>query len=523
MKSKLLISMMGAVVCVCVASFLPDALAVRNPVGPPTVPPSSLGGATTANPRYKSYTSPVGGYGNLVITGNVTGGKYFRGIVPYRSVSEFTAPLGSSSLNSFLRDSAGAHLFRQSPGTPQPYYLPSQTVTAVRRGSVSGLEGPSIRLNKGTGQFVSPPALTQETEKIQTQFPTEPIYRKFRPVSGFPEELEDLLSRQYRIERREDVERSVAEQQLAELREELAEVKRRAQEIDGKVSDVWFKSPEPTQAEDSYIIKPPEQQVQVPQEEKQKPPDVSKEMLQKAEEDFEKLLEKIKQEEKPDEDEAKPAGQPPRQPDYSRVSDVNKVDVPVLRTPFGTAMLGLKASFTSAKEQEFNEYLKTAQDYMQKGRYYRAADAYTMASVLKPKTPLPYAGKSHALLAAGEYVSSAFFLAKAIETFPGYTSRVPEAIKGRWAAGFKINLVEMIGDRDKLEERVRDLVKWQKKTGSAELRFLLGYVFYNTDRLYLAKQVIDAASEKMSDAKAVKVLKQVIDKAVKESESMEWR
>ncbi len=138
---------------------------------------------------------------------------------------------------------------------------------------------------------------------------------------------------------------------------------------------------------------------------------------------------------------------------------------------------------------------------MKQGKYYRAADAYTLASIYEPKNPLPLAGKAHALLAAGEYLSSALYLSKAIEIFPGYVR-------------FQIDIIEMTGDKDMLESRVVNIAQWQKQTGSPELQFLLAYVFYNTGKLPWAKQAIDDAFENMSDSRAVGILKQAIDNAV---------
>ena len=527
MKNKRHLSTISIVAQFCVALFLGNALAVDNPIGPPTVPPSSY----TYQPAYRNYTLAPGAYSNLIVTGNITGGKHFRGIVPYRSVSEFTAPLGSSSLNSFLRSSAGSyHYSDRAPGSAWPYYLPSQTVTAINRGGQSGLEMPRIRVNKGTGEFLPPLAKTQEMqpgsgelrrdEQVRTEFQIdeEMVYRKFRPVSVLPEELEQLLSRYERPEEAEEPEPVPEDEQLAELRQGLAEAKKKAQEIDRKIEDMFpgtesLKPPEPAEPED-YTIKPPQppQPFETPAE-KQEPLDVYQQMLQQVQEDFQEYLEQAEQKEKQrgkeDEKTEQPSQPAPLVPptgpasvaDYTRLGDITDRKIPELETPFAKAMLGLRKSFATDKDDRFNQYLKAAHDYMKQGKYYRAADAYTLASIYEPKNPLPIAGKAHALLAAGEYLSSALFLSKAIEIFPGYVR-------------FQIDLAEMIGDKDKLESRVIDITQWQKRTGSPELQFLLAYVFYNTGKLPWAKQAIDAAFEKMPDSRAVVILKQTIDNAV---------
>jgi tetratricopeptide (TPR) repeat protein len=163
-------------------------------------------------------------------------------------------------------------------------------------------------------------------------------------------------------------------------------------------------------------------------------------------------------------------------------------------------ILGTHETFASFADDKFNRHLRAAEVYLKQGKYYRAADAYTLASIYKPNDPLAYAGKSHALFAAGEYMSSALFLSRALEIFPDY-------------ARFKIDVVAMVGDRDKLETRIVDVEQWWKTSSTPELQFLLAYVYYQMDRLDRANESIDNAYEQMPDAPAVITLKKVIETA----------
>ena len=135
---------------------------------------------------------------------------------------------------------------------------------------------------------------------------------------------------------------------------------------------------------------------------------------------------------------------------------------------------------------------------MKQGRFYRAADAYTLASIYKPNDPLGYAGKSVALFGSGEYLSSALFLARALEIFPEY-------------AKVKIDLVGMIGDKDTVENRILEARDWMDKSDSGELEFLLSYIYYQMDRLEFARQSIETAAKKMPDSPAVAAMKKAID------------
>jgi len=148
-------------------------------------------------------------------------------------------------------------------------------------------------------------------------------------------------------------------------------------------------------------------------------------------------------------------------------------------------ILGSHRTFASFSKDKFNQHITAAEVYLKEGKYYRAANAYTLASIYKPDDPLAYAGKSHALFAAGEYMSSALFLSRALEIFPEY-------------ARFKIDIEAMVGDRDKLESRIVDVEQWLQRSEAAELQFLLGYIYYQIGRLEKAKEALKEAYEKVS-------------------------
>ena len=161
------------------------------------------------------------------------------------------------------------------------------------------------------------------------------------------------------------------------------------------------------------------------------------------------------------------------------------------------SILGEYKSFASFSQDKFNRYMLAGEKYLKDGKFYLAADAYTLASVYKPDDPLAYAGKSHALFAAGEYMSSAFYLSRAFTIFPEY-------------AQFKVDIIGMVGDKDKLENRIADVRERLKISDAAELHFLLGYVYLQMGRSDEAKKSIDAAYEKMPESPAVKILKDAI-------------
>jgi tetratricopeptide (TPR) repeat protein len=183
--------------------------------------------------------------------------------------------------------------------------------------------------------------------------------------------------------------------------------------------------------------------------------------------------------------------------------DLRGMDLPAR----AKAILGAHKTFASFSNDKFNQQLVVGEKHFKEGKYYRSAGAYTLASIYRPGEPLAYAGKSHALFAAGEYVSSALFISRAIimESERGKTRdcEIPQ---------FLALIAEQLAfiDRDKLEDRVADLEGWRQNSNSAELQFLLGYIYYQMGDLNAAWGAIDGAYKKTPEEPAVVALREVI-------------
>ncbi len=175
---------------------------------------------------------------------------------------------------------------------------------------------------------------------------------------------------------------------------------------------------------------------------------------------------------------------------------------------------GPHTSPESYSEAKFTQHMQAAQGHLKTGRYYAAADSFALASIYKLDPgeagsdpvqagglALCLAGRGHALFAAGEYISSALFLSRALKIAPEY-------------ARTKIDLAGMLGGENKLEGRIAEIKEWLGKSGSGPLEFLLGYVYYRMGRLDQAKQAIDAAYTKMPQSPAVVAVKKAIDDAI---------
>ncbi len=151
----------------------------------------------------------------------------------------------------------------------------------------------------------------------------------------------------------------------------------------------------------------------------------------------------------------------------------------------------------SFSQERFERYAKAAELYLQQGRYYRAADSFTLASMYKPGDSRAYLGKGQALLAAGEYVSSALFLARAIELDPRRTLA-------------KTNLVEVLGGPDSFVRRISDLEETAANSHTPLLQFLLAYIYYQMDRPQAAQVAIEAAAKELPASLSIDLLKAAV-------------
>lgn len=488
-------------------AFLETGWAVDSYISPATVPPSTLREGLIRTP-----TDSVGASGNLLITGNIRGPAYFRGVVPYSAPTDFGVTLPSSSLDPFLRDSVGVADAGRYNGYAsynlgyRPYYSPTQTAASILP-TVAG--APPASISAYSAQYYLTGTLPPRRDEVLDTSSAISLAR-FRPMSMTPEEMQKLISSE------------IAKDSPARLTEQ--QYKPGAGQYEPNVSSENYKTGEPrkslTGMENSLFsaLRRPSGEANQPSgiqaQERQageetneispgvpwvvdvnKQPDVYDRMKRQ----LDSLQRKIdlamasQQPVKTTEESNKPAGE--KTQESSRLDKLAEADLAAARTK---AILGPYETFASFSQDKFNQSMRAAEMYLKQGKYYRAADAYTLASLYKPDDPLAYAGKSHALFASGEYMSSALFLSRALQIFPEY-------------ARFKIDLVAMVGDRDKLESRVVDVEEWAKRSGAPELQFLLAYVYYQMGRPLPAKEAIDAAYEKMPQSSAVLALKKAIE------------
>jgi len=498
-----------------------------NPLGLGTVPPTAYESGLIPS------INPIDTRGNLIITGNVTGGMHFRGVVPYGGATDFIAPASSlqhtsGAFDSFLRRSAGSQYFESYGGGVTPYYSPTLTATKLTPSGVTVIPPQTVR---SYGVDLS---LDSDLRREQEDYYNKrrvPIASK-RPLSMGQGDLEEVLELDTSKfpQGVEPVSQAQSQEQFwqelgitierrpvpaVDTREDVLPLGMTA----GAETDVAALLGTPTglsprsragQTEqiDSAVLEPKVQQPGSVLEASRNLDtyELMKIRLGKLTGDVEGLGEELVTGQldanvpafRPATSSAGPADALERILSGPALPEVAKTNVSTI----GTAGAGDPyKSFAAFTNDKFNQYMSSAESYMKQGRFYRAADAYTLAALVKPGAPLANAGKSHALFAAGEFLSSSLFLARAVEIFPEYVK-------------LRVDLVAMIGDKDKVEKRILEAREWFDKSDSAELGFLLGYVYYQMDRLEFARMVIERAAEKMPESEAIAVMKKAIQERI---------
>ena len=496
MESKKFSITIITIFCILTFGFAQNSFALDDSVGSGTMPVSS-----SKSGLIKSQ-NPIDSTINDVITGNVAGGKHFRGIVPYKSTSDFAAKTSASSLDSFMRYSTATGSSAAYTGKYQPYHSPATTVTKAMPATQS--------------QFVKPSG-NQYVFSAQPKY--QPPIRAYqtRPMTIDTKELEKLLfseikkyskstlvetKKQNQMSEDEDGQQekeSQNEWQFEEAKEDADDSEQVAQakqdrENDDTINEILSENDNslPLYAKeqlDEMMLQKAIEKSSEQQRNQGQYPSVYEQMKARMEKYNEKptALETLRENAK-DSDGLKRRKRKPKEDDQNVKDESDEVKIKY-------------RSFALEADDKFNQSIKLAENYVKQGRYYRAADAYSLALAYKSDDPLAYAGKSHALFAAGEYASSALFLSRAIEIFPEY-------------AELEIDLSAMLGDRDRLESRVVDVEQCVQKNDAAELQFLLSYVYFQADRPERAKQVINAAYDQMPESAAVKALKEAIEAKV---------
>jgi len=454
--------------------------------------------------------NPINDYGNRIVTGNVGGGKHFRGAVPYNAVSDFGGRLGSGTLDNFLRRSTVSSDYYS--GGLTPYYSYTGTVTRVQPGTNMIVTAPSSRIRTDTSlggdSFITTPRIARQQSPASRLSPTGRII--FAPI-GEEEETSDYdyTGLQQRLPLQQEVSQSQNYKvELKDFNKRLEELRKETEELQKQLLDEGSarlsspksedKEKEPDQTEEKPGLY--DEMVKEYQEQKEIYDQLYPDEAEKDEQQDSSML-KVKLGERKLKYKQAPPQSAPETPKDEKPAAEREQTESAIKARARVAEEDFD-SFTVETNTKFDKYMASAQENMKNGKFYLAANDYSYATLYKLNDPLAYAGKSRALFAAGEYVSSAININRAIELSGDY-------------ADVKVDIVSLVGDRDTVEKRLVDIDNWYGVTSSAELKFLQAYIYMQMDRLDKASEAIEIAKEKMSDMPAVNTLAEAIKNRAK--------
>ncbi len=433
---------LALLVCVMLTAAMVTA------ANPYTTPP---GGSATGVPSASQSglvpnTSSSGNGGTVFLRDS--SGRSFRGVVPYGS--------------SFYYDRSGGGSVQRFSSSPTPSMVGGTTSYYDPR---TGIRMDYSRASTGgNNPMVNPYAPANLPQLANTQFGPLP-----RPITSRPEDLAreldrrinpDLLTKTPEIKKDKDINALAEENRKKrdmQVDPDLLLPKTERPEVDTKAQE----QPTPNRYEQirDQVLE-----------------DVKKKELDDARKKAE-LEAKQAQEESKSEDAAGSA--------YRSLFDSESEET-------------VKQRIASQNEQKVKEYFAAAQEYLKEGRYYKAADTYGLALYCQPENAMAYAGQCWALFGAGEYMSSAYYLNRAI------------TLDSTLAAA-KMNFASMLPDRDIFENRMLEMARWQELSRSGEMAFLMAYLFWQDDKIQSAQQAINRALELMPEDAAVQLLAKVIN------------
>lgn len=447
-----------------------EAPGARSPIGSPTQVPSA--GRTSAIP---SQPNLYGYVGNLTMTGNIGGGRHFRGFIPYSSSDYIDQRLldpQSRAVSSFLRRSAQAEAF----------FDPRQTVTSLQRSGGSGLGAPTI----------PPQVRTTASKQWLESFDIADVIRppQQRPLAPSTQTLESILQQHLT---QKTVEKSKKNVLLDPLKTVPPGMDLSKVPSETKPAPLWIDKTGrmPESEESARTPASPSQSIYA---------QIRRQLgLSRDNEQPEKESLQTPEEPAVSEEKTKPQPSSSRSGLRMRPEDfVNPADGRAVRQDY--------PDFEHLAAARAEDYLFLGEEFLKNGQYYKAADAFELASVWDRKNPLLVLARSHALFAAGEYMSSAFYLSQAVEMEP----KVLES-RFEWAS--------LLDSRDAFENRLTELSTWQQRSNSPELALLMGYILFQDGKLTRARISAEYAEDMMPDSQAAKILVQAVQAAIQSAPS----
>ncbi len=446
-----------------------------------------------------------GSLANQIISGNVGAGKYFQGRGAIGSFRSFQGALGTSSLGSFQRDSYGLSNNASNLGVPKSFFLPSSTVLGVR-GITSGRARPGSNMPGNVNLTPrAPSGPVQGQRGVLTRFvgsgPVDrsldlrPISQGLRPIGSQP--VVETASNLFGI-RRISPELGLDRPYEEVIQEALAKRRPVGQESFPQPAEqqafqalpAWAQ-PELAQSSEAQseagLIQPEiVTKATVTDESIKRNLAKSRELIEESQgksglpsivDIYEQMMAESQLRER--------AGAAPSEKG-SELAEPFELrpgeDAESARQRLLNKML-VYNSFVSRGGGSFDDYMARGEALLKRRNYYQAARAYEGAIGLRGTNPLGHLGQAFSLAGAGELVSAAQNLGRALTIFPEQAQTKID-LRGFFSSQEEI---------DRITEKLNTLA--EAKEADASVRLLLGYIYHYSGKSDLAGPVLQEAAE----------------------------
>ncbi len=500
-----------------------SVLSVRTGVANGQYYVSQQGHLLDANPRIGSFGLNTNARldsliprANLYVTGNITGGARFQGVVPYRSGNEFQGSLGSSTLSDFRRDSAGLNTLSSPVGSHRPYIDASRSVTRTYGRNVVNTKGINRvqltpvgaailgRYNYDSGSSMRPLSKTYSLGGSSVM----PKFRMATTHAG-PINLRSPATQTPETSRANLFRPGIAPAQTEtsptqpQTETSTTEPGRTPFRTSPHQLRELYQQPTPTTEQPKV---PAGQQDQTDQMRRSNSPVPFQ--LHERQTDQAYLTEQSS-DKTPDGGDTSAVSRPGSALIQSRLfhsplSRSSRLGAGSGITTAPIAKIGdsddSSSNLAEAYRQQLDFYTKRGEKLMRQRLYYKAANAYGTAILYGPQNARLYLAKAQALLGAGEYMSSAYFLDQALELSPELAKTETKS-------------EQIFPDRKKFEKQMKELDTWQKRSGQPMLLFLKGYALYLDGDIEQAKEALTEAQRLQGESRSVKVLLEAVRKS----------
>jgi hypothetical protein len=423
----------------------------------------------------------AGQIGNLYITGQVTGGAFFRGRVPYGRLDELRLNLPSEAMDSFNRDSIGLQgaLSGRAFGPPLPYFSPTGTVytaqdaLAGRAGPVTGVVQSAAHAPEEGQPPLTPGTMVLTPAGVASPgTPMLPVNLETLATTSIPSAVG--LPGEYAV-------RPLVSGLFGVLR--TGEGDRIAKQVAARVAGEAEATPEqPSQAaptaadvETPVQPKPPSAAPGTPQADDAAMPDLSKlpDLGPSSQEDlFAQIVHLMRQGEQeqpatiesPVSGEKGPANPNRLDEDPSARIAAQRQAPSVLAGSVGKQLV--LHGLAGRRNDAFNRFMSLGDDELRHGRFYQAASQYEGAQTVNPSNPLSAVGAGLAYLGAGEAYRAGMYLQRAMRLFPPMAQvRIDvDRILGKDAADARLAQLEgrVATEAEKADTQLLFLITWVK-------------------------------------------------------------